>query len=382
VLILIFSLDAGAQSLSVENLTHLYDPRDEIDFKWLMVKQDGRITLSYSLSSTSQEASTEMYVMQWEERQSYSQRQGKTIKVDSVLLVSGANNKGEIQVAVADEPWLLVLNIVKLTSSKSWLYPFLIEKNYPVNGFVSDGFEKILDSYLKPGKTYSINGPDDKKDLFVFLYSKSFSSAFPPFSESIAGADPLLLPDSTFSIANGANLNFSKEGIYLVQADTLSVEGFAFRVNSSTFPKYTRVQDLVEPLVFVSTKEEFNKLLSANGDKVEFDKTILNITRDRDRAKRFMKSYYNRVELANQYFSSYKEGWKTDMGMTLIVFGLPDEIRKTAQNEIWYYKGSRTKFVFIKKGSVYDPNYYVLMRDDRFTQVWYNTIDLWRKSRF
>jgi GWxTD domain-containing protein len=134
--------------------------------------------------------------------------------------------------------------------------------------------------------------------------------------------------------------------------------------------------------VFVSTQDEFIQLQQSNGDKVVFDKTIIGITRDRDRAKRFMKSYYTRVELANQYFTSYKEGWKTDQGMTFIIFGLPDEIRKTSQNEIWYYKDSRTKFVFIKKGSIYSPNYYTLMRDDRFTQLWYNTIDLWRKSRF
>lgn len=88
------------------------------------------------------------------------------------------------------------------------------------------------------------------------------------------------------------------------------------------------------------------------------------------------------MELANKYFTSYKEGWKTDQGMAFIVFGLPDEIRKTSQNEIWYYKDSRTKFVFIKKGSIYAPHYYTLMRDGRFTQLWYNAIDLWRKARF
>ncbi len=381
-LFILIHCNAVGQSLSNENLTHLYDPRDEIDFSWLMVRQDGNITLSYSISSVTDNASPEMYLMQWEERDSYTQRQGKVIKGDSVLLTSGKVNKGEIQVTPRDEPWLLLLSVTKVTNSKNWSYPFLIEKNYPVNGFVKDGSEKVFENYLKPGKPYSIFGPSGKQKLFVYVYSKSFSSAFPPFSKSAAPVDPLLLPDSAFSIDNGSVVTFSREGVYLVQSDTLSAEGFAFRINTTSFPKYTRVQDLVEPLVFICTKEEFNKLLQANGDKVEFDKTVLNITRDRDRAKRFMRSYYNRVELANQYFSSYKEGWKTDMGMTYIIFGLPDEIRKTAQNEIWYYKGSRTKFVFIKKGSVYDPNYYVLMRDDRFTQLWYNTIDLWRKSRF
>ncbi|MEQ8423803.1 MAG: GWxTD domain-containing protein, partial [Cyclobacteriaceae bacterium] len=362
--------------------THLYDPQDEIDFAWTLVKLNNKITVSYSLASTDKGSSPELYMMEWEERESYSQRQGAPLRTDSILLAPGQKITGDFEVNLREEPWMLFLKIVKVTNSKIWSYPFLIEKNYPVNGFIKEGDQKVLSLFVKKGNQYTIVGPSDKINLSVYFYSKEFTSAFPPFSKSTAGADPILLHDSTFTIKNGSSIAFSREGLYLVQADTSSAEGFAFRVAASAFPKYTRIQDLVEPMVFICTRDEFDNLLEANGDKVQFDKTVLGITKDKDRARRFMRSYYNRVELANQFFGSYKEGWKTDQGMIFIIFGLPDEIRKTAQNEIWYYKNSRTKFVFIKKGSVYDPNYYVLMRDDRFTQIWYNTIDLWRKSRF
>lgn len=381
-IILLAPIFTQAQSLANENLAHYYDPTDEIDFEWIMVKQNGLMTLTYALTTSSKDASPEMFLMKWEERESYSQRQGKEIKADSILLSPSSTMKGEFSVKLKDEPWMLLITITKVTNSKTWSFPLLIEKNYPVNGFVLDGTEKLLNSYLKVGRSYKIEGPPGKTNLFVYRYSKDFPSAFPPFSQSTAGADPLLLPDSTFTITNGGDIAFHKEGLYLVQSDTTSAEGFSFRVSAASYPKYTRIQDLVEPLVFICTTDEFKKLKEANGDKVEFDKTIMGITRDKDRAKRFMKSYYTRVELSNRYFTSYKEGWKTDKGMIFIIFGLPDEIRKTSQNEIWYYKDSRTKFVFIKKGSVYDPDYYTLMRDDRFTQLWYNTIDQWRKSRY
>lgn len=370
-----------AQSLSNENLAHLYDPQDEIDFQFLMVKQGTKITLNFSLQVT-KEAPTELYLMEWEERSSYSQRQGNLIKSDSVLLKGDEEKQGEIEVSLKDEPWLLSLKITKVTASKSWVYPFLIEKNYPVNGFLSTDGAKVLNHYIQTDKTYTIEGPSGKASLYAYYYPKIFPSAFPPFSKNVAGADPLLLHDSTFTVANGSTIRFPKDGLYLFQSDTSSSEGFAFRVTAGSFPKYRRIEDLVEPLVFICTRDEFAKLQSANADKTTFDKTVLEITRDRDRARRFMKSYYNQIELANLYFTSYKEGWKTDMGMIYIIFGTPDEVRKTAQNEIWYYKNSRTKFVFIRKGSVYDPNYSVLMRDDRFTELWYNSIDLWRKSRF
>ncbi len=381
-IILLICFTVEAQSLASENLAHLYDPTDEIEVEWLMVKQSGKITVNYAITSTSNSASDEMYLMEWEKRESLSQRQGKTIQSDSMLLSSGGVRRGELAVAYTNDPWILFLKITQITTSKTWSFPFLIEKNYPVNGFVSQGDEKLFNPYLKIGQAYTFNGPTEKTQLYVYRYTQDFTSAYPPFSKNTGPADPLLLPDSSFTIANGSKLALSREGLYLVQADTMAAEGYSFRVSSGSFPKYTRIQDLVEPLVFICTKDEFSKLQQANGDKVAFDQVIMGITRDKDRAKRFMKSYYSRVELANKFFTSYKEGWKSDRGMIYIIFGLPDEIRKTSQNEIWYYKDSRTKFVFIKKGSVYDPDYYTLMRDDRFTQLWYNTIDLWRKSRF
>ena len=380
-LIMLSCLLAKAQPLSNDNLAHQYDPLDELDFKSLMVKQDGRMIISYSLF-IAQNSSPELFLLEWEERDSYSQRKGNTIRTDSLILSGGERKQADFAVELKDDAWILLLRITKITNSKSWSYPFLIERNYPVNGFIKEGENRILTSFLKTGRSYTIEGPPGKPNLYGYYYSNSFQSAFPPFSKSTAGADPLLIHDSTFTIVSKSPITFSKEGLYLFQSDTSSSEGFAVRVVASSFPKYTKIEDLVEPLVFICTKEEFDQLQLTKGDKVAFDKTIMEITRDRDRAKKFMKSYYNQVELANQYFSSYKEGWKTDKGMIFIVFGIPDEIRKTGQNEIWYYKNSRTKFIFLRKGSVYDPDYTVLMRDSRYTELWYNAIDLWRKSRY
>ena len=109
---------------------------------------------------------------------------------------------------------------------------------------------------------------------------------------------------------------------------------------------------------------------------------ILDITNDKDRAKNFMRSYFKRVEYANLFFTSFKEGWKTDRGMIFIVFGAPDEVQVTGQQEIWSYKNPRQSFYFNKAGSVYSPDHFVLTRDSKFTENWYLTIDLWRKSRF
>ncbi len=95
-----------------------------------------------------------------------------------------------------------------------------------------------------------------------------------------------------------------------------------------------------------------------------------------------MRSYFKRVESANLYFTSFKEGWKTDRGMIFIVFGAPDEVTFSGQQEKWSYKSPRQVFIFTKAGSVYSPEHSVLIRDAQYTENWYQTIDLWRKSRF
>jgi GWxTD domain-containing protein len=191
-----------------------------------------------------------------------------------------------------------------------------------------------------------------------------------------------MLPDSSPRIQSNQPLNFFREGLYLAQSDTTKASGVAFRVQSGTYPKYSRIEDLAGPLVYVTTTEEFNELKAANGEKVKFDKVILDITRDKERAKDFMRSYYQRVELANKYFTSYKEGWKTDRGMVYIIFGAPDNVTLGNETEIWFYKSSRTRFIFLKRGSIYDPEYYVLQRSRSYSELWYNTVDFWRKSRF
>ncbi len=370
------------QSLSTENLSHLYSPDKAVSFTSTMGKRSGKMLVSYSVSASGANTSRELFLLKWDKRGSFSQKQGEKIRLDSILLSPRETKRGELEVDLQNEPWLLVGTLTQVTNSKAWLYPLLIESNYPVNGFVRENGQVVLAGYLKTNRPYTVEGPIENGTLYGYLYRQEFPSALPPFSKNKATQDPLLMPDSSFDMRSGQAMVFDKEGLYLFQSDTLAAEGIAFRVAGGAFPKYTRIEELTLPLIFVSSQEEYSELLSANGDKLKFDRVILSITRDKDRAKRFMRSYYLRVEQANQYFPSFKEGWKTDRGMTFIVFGFPDEIRKTSQNETWYYKSERKKFTFVKKGSVYDPANYVLIRDEDFSEWWYTTVDLWRKSRF
>ncbi len=64
-------------------------------------------------------------------------------------------------------------------------------------------------------------------------------------------------------------------------------------------------------------------------------------------------AFYQRVQYANQHFSTGGPGWKSDMGRIYIVYGRPDEVVRNPFNfdrppeEIWYYYRDRRTFVFV-----------------------------------
>jgi len=66
-----------------------------------------------------------------------------------------------------------------------------------------------------------------------------------------------------------------------------------------------------------------------------------------------MEEYYARIAYANNNFTQYMEGWKTDRGMVLVRFGLPQNVDRhpfdseSKPYEIWYYYDQNREFIFI-----------------------------------
>lgn len=378
------ALSGFGQAIGSLNFNYLYNPQNEVDLQLKLVKGQNQIKIYYSLQVATVQFTTESCSITWQRLNSFSQREGTDItpeEIETPIIVDGKKT-GVITFPIPDKPWLLAAKVAHVATSKNWVYFKTIEANYPVTGYLTGPNGMISKPYLSSKNEYTIQGSGSGKSLRVSFYKDIFNPGSPPFVESESPVDRFLFHDSTFTMQDEAKIKFNSLGLYLLQEDTTGAEGFAFRSSTEAFPKYTRVEDLVNPLIYVCTKEEFTELKNSKGDKAKFDKVILDITRDKDRARSFIRNYFRNVELANLYFSSYKEGWKTDRGMIYLIFGIPDEVTKTGQQETWSYKSSRLKFSFVKTGSVYDPDYYVLIREKRFTETWFSTIDLWRKSRF
>lgn len=66
-----------------------------------------------------------------------------------------------------------------------------------------------------------------------------------------------------------------------------------------------------------------------------------------------MIEYYRRIHLANESFSGFREGWKSDMGMVFIILGEPSDIERhpfesgSKPYQIWTYYEINREFVFV-----------------------------------
>ena len=90
--------------------------------------------------------------------------------------------------------------------------------------------------------------------------------------------------------------------------------------------------------------------------------------------------------LANNYFTNYKEGWKTDKGMIFIIFGNPDEVYKNDVGELWIYRKNdnfpKMRFSFAKVPNIFTDDHYTLLRSHSYQNNWFKAIQLWRRGTF
>jgi GWxTD domain-containing protein len=233
------------------------------------------------------------------------------------------------------------------------------------------------------------NEGNPAESIILKFYSTQLPIAKPPFSVG-AEEEPLVFkPKSTvqlhFDSSGVLNYVVKEKGLYHFQASAVDKSGptlFNFQEN---FPKVKSPENMIGPLRYISTKKEYAKLTESENKKLAVDQHWLNVAGSTDRARTLIREFYGRVENANNYFTSYLEGWKTDRGIIYIIYGSPNVVYKNKDYENWIYGEENNmmsiSFVFHKVKNPVSNNDYSLSRSPMFKNSWFRAVDSWRNGR-
>jgi len=232
----------------------------------------------------------------------------------------------------------------------------------------------------------SYNNDSVKKPLYMRYFKNDYPLSPPPFSNDRAKLLSYSSDQTTMLDLNEDNrIKVTRPGIYHFQFDTMVKEGYTFFYFEEDFPNLTNAESLIESIRYLTTREEFSKILSSKDRKQAVDDFWLKLGGNRERARILIKNYYSRVQYANRFFTSYYEGWKTDRGLIYIIFGPPASVYRTDVSESWNYSsnsyyGSLT-FTFDKLSNPFTDNDFTLRRSNYFEIPWYKAVDSWRDGR-
>lgn len=182
-----------------------------------------------------------------------------------------------------------------------------------------------------------------------------------------------------------AVLYITKQGFYQIVNKADALHGGSIHYFGKYYPDAKTVNDLLFPMRYITTNAEYNDLLNSKNLKQSIDAFWLKRGGDKTRARKLIKSYYTRVELANSLFTSYIEGWKSDRGMCYIVFGQPSKVVRSTASEVWIYgqEGSYNsiRLEFVKVVNPFSRNDFRLKRSASLKSPWYRAVDYWRQGR-
>lgn len=243
-------------------------------------------------------------------------------------------------------------------------------------------FDKVFHSSEIFYVNYNRRGVDS---IYVKFYKNDFPMPRPPIT-NLTSPRPDFIPDSIFVYPFIDTMKYilPREGMYHIQVDPRQEGGLTLFNFGDNYPRIANVYNMVGPLAYLANSQEFNELINQTNLKLAIDNFWLQAGGNVGTSRELIRVYYNRVFFANYFFTSYKEGWKTDRGMMFIVYGPPNILTKKGNNEIWVYYRKKAReplqFTFSRHNSPYTQNDFWLERN--FTNsLWTVAVRDWRSGK-
>lgn len=184
-----------------------------------------------------------------------------------------------------------------------------------------------------------------------------------------------------------------ERGNYRFEVETTDEQGNEiykardFAVISENYPAIVTPRELAEPLIYLMDRRDHERMMEIQDPdslKEAIDRFWLSNIGNMNKAKSVISLYYERVEQANKQFTSFKEGWKTDLGMIYILFGPPWYVDRYLNTMAWSYSYDRTdpryNYIFERpnmRNEYYPFDNYLLQRNQGYFNIQYRQIQLW-----
>lgn len=250
--------------------------------------------------------------------------------------------------------------------------------------------QPLLRAYVQAGETFGVDSYGLYQPVRWKRYAVSPAPALPPMTNPGAlPAGPRVLPVLDSAEARpGQPLRFAEPGLYALRvggAGGAPPRTLAVLVAANRYPALTTAAELIEPLRYLTTSQERQRLTDAPAPKRAVDKFWLDIAQgNQTLGKELIRRYYGRVTAANRLFAAHKAGWLTDRGLLYVVLGPPPSVRRSFNGEErWFYPegslgGGPISYTFRPRPSTFAPDYYELVRRPEYELLWYAAVEKWR----
>ncbi len=216
----------------------------------------------------------------------------------------------------------------------------------------------------------------DTMHLFFYAYNNSASNN--PLNVSCKITDPnkTEVYSTTITVDPTKAVGIQNQVLMTVPCEALTYGGYIVNISAASGPDtasqssvfiyqnldvpldMANIDELIDELQYIAKDKEL-KYMRDGKTLQEKQKRFLDFWKSKDptpltKKNETMIAYYQRLNYANQHFSTiYSKGWRSDMGMVFIIFGVPSNIDKhpyemdTKPYEVWDYYEINREFVFI-----------------------------------
>lgn len=239
---------------------------------------------------------------------------------------------------------------------------------------------------------------DHRRDVRVSQQVRRLSTGSEGFVRSILGlgrsvddeaGDVTFQRDEPRRLTRGRNpsivdipMSDLRAGEYLISIEVQDEAGLAIdlversvSVQWSGLDEHIRdLDEAIAQLQYIAKRDELSHI-RAGSDRTERLARFQEFWDKRDptpgspRNER-MEEYYYRVDYANRSFGHLQDGWRTDRGNVIVLFGEPDFIENplgasVRPYEVWYYYRIGRRFVFLDRNGLGDFELMVPIWDEK-----------------